>query len=49
MSISNRALRSLREELILVVTNSEKNLENMSINEIQKMALNNKKKKIEEE
>lgn len=49
MSISNRAIRSLREELILVVTNSEKNLENMSINEIQKMALNNKKKKIEAE
>lgn len=46
-SISNRAIRSLKEELLLVITNCNKNLSDLSILEILKTALNNKKTEIE--
>lgn len=46
-SLSNRAIRSLKEELLLVITGCNKHLSDLSILEIQKSSLNNKKKEIE--
>jgi len=49
LGLGNRVIRSLREELLYIVSSSEKNLNDLYCNEILKVALLNKKKRIDEE